>query len=177
MSEPFYGEIRPVAYTFAPVNWAKCDGALVNISENAALFSLLNTQFGGDGRSTFALPDLRGRTPIHPGYMQGYSYNTGNFGGAETVTLTTDTMPLHNHYLLGDDNGTADSSYIYRANQVNNGLAQNTSEPFYANAAPNVGLAGSSIVPEGGGAAHNNIQPSTCLLFTIALHGIYPSRN
>ena len=183
MSQPFYGEIRLVAYTFAPVNWAKCDGALLNISENTALFSLLGTQFGGDGRTTYALPDLRGRTPIHPGsYVDNsgsYFYSTGNVGGAETVTLTANTMPAHSHYFYGsgDDNELADSSFIYRSNQTNNGLAQNTSTSFYANATPNVGLAVSSISAVGGGASHDNIQPSLSLLFTIALHGLYPPRN
>jgi len=170
MSEPFVGEIRMFAGTFAPRGWAFCDGQLLAVSQYDALFSLLGTIYGGDGRTTFALPDLRGRIPIHAGSGPGLSPRTqGERGGAESVTLTTGEMPPHQHSQLasGEVADRADPSEALSAVQE---------APAYGPAANLVSMQADTVAVAGGSQAHENVQPFLCLHFIIALVGIYPSR-
>ena len=179
-SEPFIAEIKMFAGNFAPRGYAFCDGAILPISQNQALFSLLGTTYGGDGRTTFALPDLRGRTAIHPGTGPGLSaYRLGQAGGAEQVTLTVNQMPSHNHSVSATLRGTntaGDSSV-----PGGNTLASKSRTDIYQTAAPDVDMqAGSVAVSQanaGGGQAHENRMPYLAINHIIALQGIYPSRN
>ncbi len=172
MSEPFVGEIRMFAGNFAPRGWAFCDGQLLAVSQNDALFSLLGTIYGGDGRTTFGLPDLRGRIPIHAGSGPGLSpRRLGAKGGEEKVTLTVNQMPSHSHT---DRFSTAAPT-------------QNNPEGETLGASPNVrvfrpqdadqNMASSAITNVGGSRSHTNLQPFLCIHFIIALFGIYPSRQ
>lgn len=173
MSEPFIGEIRMFAGTFAPRNWAFCDGQLLAISQNDALFSLLGTIYGGDGRTTFGLPDMRGRVPVQFGQGPGLSNRTlGARFGEEQVDLTVDQIPPHSHQLsAASTGGTADTA-------AGNVQASSASVRAYrADTPPSVQLATSTIVESGGGAPHSNLMPSLCVNFIIALFGIYPSRQ
>ena len=168
--EPFIGQIMMFGGNFAPRGWAFCDGQLLPISQNTALFSLLGTTYGGDGRTTFALPDLRGRTPIHSGHGPGLSdYRQGSKGGQETVTLTVNQMPSHNHVVKANlDEGTSD--------EVENNYLSNSSTPLYSSSADG-NLNTSSVVHTGGGQAHSNMQPYLAIQYVIALQGIFPSRS
>lgn len=169
--EPFIGQIIMFGGNFAPRGWALCDGQLLAISSHSALFSILGTTYGGDGVSTFGLPDLRGRVAVHAGTGPGLTPRPlGQKSGAETVTLTTNQIPSHNHSLEGS-RGTADSN-----NPTNNYLGV-PSSPIYENNPPNVTMGGASIANTGGGQSHNNMQPFQVVNFIIALEGIYPSRN
>jgi len=174
MSEPFIGQVILFAGNFAPRGWAFCDGQLMSIAQNTALFSILGTTYGGDGQTTFALPDLRGRVPVHPGQGPGLSfYDLGQVGGSETNTLTVSQMPVHNH-LLGGSSQTAD-----QASPSGNVLATEPtgSTALYHTAAPDQTLNPASIGVSGGSQPVENIQPFSCLNFIIALEGIYPSRS
>ncbi len=180
MSEPFLGEIRMVGWNFAATGWALCNGQLMSINQNAALFSLLGTTYGGDGRSTFALPNLQGRVPIHQGQGLGLSpYVIGQFAGSENVALLQSQMPQHNH-LLGVSNlpGTvADPTNAVLA-QGNSGEARRpVAVSGYVSSAPTGSLSPTSISSAGGGQPHNNLQPYLCVNFIIALQGIFPSRS
>ena len=171
-AQPYLGSISMVAFNFEPVGWAFCSGQLLPISEYEALFQLIGTTYGGDGQNTFALPDLRGRIPIHMGTGPGLpSYTLGQSGGAESITLTLNQMPIHNHSLaVNSSGGTSD-------NPTGNYMASN-SEGFkhYSNSAGSTGN-GASIVNAGGNQPHNNMPPYLCVNFIIALFGIFPSRN
>lgn len=165
-AEPFVGEIGIVAFDFAPVGWALCNGQLLPISQNTALFSLLGTYYGGNGLSNFALPDLRGRLPLH----YGGAYLLGQAGGEEAHVLTATEMPAHAHALLADpSNGTSDDP-------GGHSLARNPAgiPAFGANAA--APMHGGAIGAAGAGQPHNNMPPFLTLNFIIALQGIYPSR-
>lgn len=177
MSAPFVAEIRIFANHFAPVGWATCDGQLMPISQNTALFSLLGTTYGGDGKSTFRLPDLNGSMPMHPGQGQGLGLRfLGESGGAATVALTAQQIPYHNHQL---------QAVTVAASQ----LAPGPSTGFAANAAGQVNhifsqnVAGAELVvpnpllPAGADQAHNNRQPYLGMLFCIALQGVYPAHS
>ena len=174
MSEPFVGEIRMFAGNFAPRGWALCEGQLLAVSSNDALFSLLGTIYGGDGRTTFGLPDLRGRVPLHTGGGTGPGLSTrrlGEKGGTENETLTAGELPSHTHAMrastsLGNVPGPA-------------GRVPSTSTSFeaYIDEPPSVALATDAITDVGGSRSHTNLQPSLCIYFIIALVGIYPSRN
>ena len=172
MSEPFVGEIRMFAGNFAPQGWAFCDGQLLAVSQNDALFSLLGTIYGGDGRTTFALPDLRGRVPVHAGQGPGLSERRlGSKGGTESVTLTTNQLPSHTHPVKGaTDTATA-------ATPANNVPAQSTAISLYAPVAPTVDMNAGAVQAVGGSQAHNNLMPTLCINFIIALYGVYPSRQ
>jgi microcystin-dependent protein len=175
MSEPFVGEIRMFAGNFAPRGWAFCDGQLLAVSQNDALFSLLGTIYGGDGRTTFGLPDMRGRLPIHAGHGPGLSERRlGAKGGAENVTLTVNQLPNHGHTM------EAVSQIGTEATPQNNVLARATANnPYFSPAAtaPTVNMATTSIGATGGSRSHTNLMPYLCVHFIIALVGIYPSRN
>jgi len=173
MSEPFVGEIRMFAGNFAPRGWALCDGQLLTVAQNDALFSLFGTIYGGDGRTTFALPDLRGRIPIHAGSGPGLTIrNLGAKGGAEEVTMATSQLPSHDH---GSLHGS--SSIGTTSSPAGNLLARSTTFDVYVNEEPVVGLAPAAIANSGGGQSHSNLQPYLCVNFIVALVGIYPSRN
>lgn len=172
----FVAEIAIVPFNFPMNGWAFCDGALMPISQNTALFSLLGTTYGGDGKSTFALPDLQGRVPMHPGQGQGLSlHDLGEMGGVEQVTLLESEMPVHSHpvNLRIPTGGKADTD-----NPVN-AFPAVTEEPLYSTQA--AGTMGTYPVkqagdPAGGGLPHNNMQPYLTLNFVIALQGIFPPR-
>jgi len=174
MSEPFIGEIRMVGFNFAPRGWALCDGQLLAIAQNTALFSLLGTIYGGDGRTTFALPDLRGRVPIHAGNGPGLSnYPLGSRAGAETVTLTANQMPSHNH--VANAAGPAGNSN----DAIGNVWADDAgvSSATYSSAAATGTMRSNAIGNAGGNQSHENRQPYLAVNFVIALVGLYPSRN
>jgi microcystin-dependent protein len=168
MADPFIGQISIVAFTYAPRGWVFCDGQLLAISQNTALFSLLGTMYGGNGQTTFALPNLQGRIPVHvgAGHVQGESY------GAEAVTLTQTQLPSHLHAVnCSNAAGTSAGAVgqVWAANSKNY-LA-------YKNAGGGGTLAAGAIGSTGGSQAHNNMAPSLGLNFVIALVGIFPSRN
>ena len=170
MSEPFLGEIRMVGFNFAPHGWAMCNGQLLPISQNTALFSLLGTTYGGDGKTSFALPDLRGRAPIHTGQGAGLTVrDLGAAPGAETITLTSAQMPPHTHTLEANP---ANASTKHPAGAV---LAAD--KTYSGPASPPVAMSPAAIATTGGGGAHDNLQPSLTLNFIIALQGIFPSQS
>lgn len=175
MSEPFLGEIRIVGFDFPPRGWATCDGQLLPINQNQALFALLGTTYGGDGRVTFALPDLRGRAPVHVGASpgSGASIALGERGGVEAVALSPGQIPAHTHTLetTADPASTDDPTDAVLAKQARFGPA------IYANPINLTSLHPSALGSAGGGAAHSNMQPSKVLNFVIALQGIFPSRS
>ena len=167
MAQPYVGEIRMFAGNFAPAGWAFCEGQLLPISENETLFQLIGTTYGGDGQSTFAMPDLRGRIPIH----QGNGVILAETGGAETITLTVSQTPAHSHPFLGT------SSLSNDANPGGNVVAQASAFFPYVNAPPTVAMAATAISPAGGSQPHNNFQPYLCVDFIISLFGIFPSQT
>ncbi len=172
MSEPFIGEIRMFGGNFAPRSWALCDGQLLAISQNDALFSLLGTIYGGDGTTTFGLPDLRGRIPIHQGSGPGLtSRQIGTKGGSETVAITTSHAPSHGHIIQ------ASTTAGNRSVPGGNFLGASPTVRVFRPVGPNVDLNAASITNIGGGQSHANTMPFQCVNFIIALTGIFPSRN
>jgi microcystin-dependent protein len=165
MSEPFLSEIKIVSFNFAPKGWALCNGQLLPINQNQALFSLLGTTYGGNGQTTFALPDLRGRIPIH----FGQSFTLGQVGGQEAHTLTMQEMAAHSHIFSASDAAPNQGS------PAGNIWANNSSA--YSSASPDVAMNAASISNAGGSQPHVNVQPFLVLNFIIALQGIFPSRN
>ncbi len=181
MGEPYLGEISLGGWNFAPHGFALCNGQLLPISQNTALFSLLGTDFGGDGQSTFALPDLRGRVPVHMGQGPGLSsYNIGQAGGAETVTLTLGQLPSHNHYMYVNSGGptTSNPGGAFLASGPYTGSGPNATELKLYNPGNNGAQLNSSAIDNAGGnQGHSNIQPFLAVTYVIAMQGIYPSRN
>ena len=174
MSEPFLGEIRMTGFNFAPSGWALCNGQILDIQQNTALFSLLGTFYGGDGKANFALPNLQSRVAIHQGQGNGLSpYDIGQIGGAETVALQYNQMPIHNHSVgvVNAGGNVAGPSGNYPAIE-STGTSLN-----YSNSAPNASLNPSTIGNAGGTTPVSVIQPYLCVNFIIALVGIFPSRN
>ena len=174
MSEPFVGEVRMFAGNFAPRGWAFCDGQLMSVSQNDALFSLLGTIYGGDGRTTFGLPDLRGRIPIHPGTGPGLSARKlGAKAGAENVTLTTQQLGQHSHtFEAVSTNATAS------APTTSSTLAASVGYDLYVPNGSVTAMASQAMaVSGGGGQSHTNVMPFLCVNFIMALVGNYPSRN
>lgn len=174
MSEPYLGEIRMFGGNFAPRGWSYCNGALLSISEYEALFTLLGTTYGGDGQTTFGLPDLRGRLPIHMGTLGGGpTFTLGEQAGSETVTVTTAQMPAHSHSLLASP-APADG-----ADPTGSVLAGSDSSNFYGPANPDKSAAMNPafVGPSGGSQPHENVQPFLCVSFIIALEGIFPSQS
>ena len=176
MSEPFVAEIRIFAGNFAPRGWAFCDGQLLPISQNTALFSLIGTTYGGDGRTTTALPNLKGRLPMHPGRGPGLtSRRLGQRGGVEMVTLSEAQMPNHNHSMMGDN---APASTNAAAADGTSSLARSAGGFAYQSDSNSlVSLNDGALANTGGSQAHNNMQPYLVLNFIIALVGLYPSRS
>lgn len=169
MAEPFVGEIRIVGFNFAPVGWALCNGQLLHISQNTALFSLLGTTYGGDGVSTFALPNLQGRVPMHQGTGMSLSARVvGESGGEESIKLTTAQIPKHRHPLRATAN--AETSGVPAGHVLGGGGA-------YANPPPNSRLDNTAVGFVGGSESHDNLQPFLVLNFIIALQGVFPARN
>jgi microcystin-dependent protein len=169
MAQPYVGEIRMFGGNFAPAGWMFCEGQLLPISENETLFNLIGTTYGGDGQSTFALPDLRGRLPIH----QGNSFVLAETGGAETVTLTVNQIPSHSHPLLATLNqgsGNAATNQLLAQLASQNSFAYGTDNP------PGT-LSPNSISSVGGNQPHTNFQPYLCVDFIISLFGIFPSQT
>lgn len=169
MSEPFLAEIRMVGFNFAPRGWAFCDGQILPINQNQSLYSLLGTTYGGDGRTSFALPELRGRTPIHTGASTGGTNHTlGQGSGQETVTLTVNEIPNHSH-AINASNADSDAPVPNNTSlgSFNNGY----------NSGDNLIALNNGIQNNGGGQAHNNMQPTLAVNFCIALQGLFPPRN
>jgi microcystin-dependent protein len=173
MTQPYVGEIRMFGGSFAPDGWDFCNGQLIPISENDTLFNLIGTTYGGDGQETFALPDLRGRIPIHAGQGPSISqnYQLGQNGGAEAVVLTTQQIPVHNHALL------ASTDPANTPNPGGNVLsAPVTATPFFQ-AAPNIPMNSGILAPQGGSQPHDNMMPFLCISFIISKFGIFPSQS
>lgn len=176
MADPFVAEIRIFPFNFAPKGWAFCDGQILPISQNTALFSLLGTTYGGDGKSTFALPDLQGRSAMHPGQGQGLSlHDLGEIGGSESVTLLVSEIPAHAHSV-----GRALADGGNQISPVNSVWAQSAAgrggAALYKDGAPTGKVNPLSLNPAGGGLPHQNMQPYLTLNFCIALQGVFPAR-
>ena len=175
--DPFVGEIRPFGYNFCPRGWASAAGQLLPISQNDALFSLYGTIYGGDGRTTFALPDLRGRSNIHNGTGPGLSrVQIGERGGQETVTLILPELPSHNHTVFGGS-GAADTTVPTSAlpSAVSSSTGGRVSA--YNDSGPNTTMSTTSVGQAGGSMAHENMSPFIAITWCVALVGVYPSRN
>jgi microcystin-dependent protein len=181
MSNPFVAEIRIFPFNFAPKGWAFCDGQILPISQNTALFSLLGTTYGGDGKSNFALPDLQGNAPMHPGQGPGLSlHDLGETGGSDTVTLLESEIPAHNHVLQANSanattnapggNNFAAGQWVQQPNTGNVNI-------YSASGTPATQLSANALTLAGGGQPHNNMQPYLTLNFCIALQGVYPPRT
>ena len=173
MAQPYVGEIRMFGGNFAPAGWMFCEGQLLPISENETLFNLIGTTYGGGGQSTFALPDLQGRLPVHMGQGPGItqSYVVGEKAGVESVTLTTQQIPIHNH-------AVQTSNDIASSNSANNSiLAQSTQILMYTQDTATKFMPPTAVSPVGGSQPHDNLQPYLCISFIISLFGIFPSQT
>ena len=179
MSDQYLGEIRIVGFNFAPVGWALCNGQLLSISQNTALFSLLGTSFGGDGKSTFALPNLQASAPMGSGNGGGLSPRVlGETGGEFAVTLQQPQLPSHNHGVACISGaGTLDSPNVPANTVWASDGTQRVPPPLYAAAAANVSMNAAAVQLSGSSVPHNNMPPYLTVYFVIALQGIYPSRN
>jgi len=174
MADPFVAEIRIFPFNFAPKGWAWCDGQLMPISQNTALFSLLGTTYGGDGKSTFALPNLEGNAPMHPGQGPGLSlHDLGETGGSETVTLLQSEIPAHSHGL------SASATFAGSGNNPAGNVLAKGAAGLNAYAAPGglVSMSDQALAPAGGDQPHNNMQPYLTFYFNIALQGVFPPRT
>jgi microcystin-dependent protein len=176
MADPFVAEIRIFPFNFAPKGWAWCDGQLLPLSQNTALFSLLGTTYGGNGKSNFALPDLQGRSPMHPGQGPGLSlHDLGETGGVETVTLLESEIPAHPHTMRAYNSDPGDAQNP----SPNTSLAQSGQGSAYqTNTTQNlVAMSPNILAPAGGDQPHNNLQPYLTFYFCIALQGVFPPRT
>jgi microcystin-dependent protein len=175
MADPFVAEIRIFPFNFAPRGWAWCDGQLMPLSQNTALFSLLGTTYGGNGKSNFALPDLQGRAPMHPGQGPGLSlHDLGETGGSETVTLLESEIPAHSHQLRATlDDGDLGAPAPTRI------LGKSGGGTIYTSSTTGgvVPMAPEGLTPAGGDQPHNNLQPYLTFYFCIALQGVFPPRG
>jgi microcystin-dependent protein len=171
MSQPFVGEIRMFGGNFAPAGWMFCQGQLLPISENETLFNLIGTTYGGDGESTFALPNLQSRVPIHAGTgSDGIAYQIAEMVGVETVTLNTNQIPVHSHPMLAS---TAIGSL---SDPTNNLTSESPSIKIYSAQVPGAALDPNAVTPVGGSQPHDNLQPYLCISFIISLFGIFPTQ-
>jgi microcystin-dependent protein len=179
--DPFLGQISLLGCNFAPQGWALCQGQVMSIPQNTALYSLLGINFGGNGTTTFLLPDLRGRTPI--GFAQGAglsSYKIGEFGGSETAPIVSSSYPAHSHTLLAAASAAAGNapSGLFEAQGQTGGRGGTVNLALYSGSGAGTALAPAALTPSaGGGQPHNNLQPYLTLNFCIALQGIFPSRS
>ena len=174
MADPFVAEIRIFPFNFAPKGWAWCNGQLLPISQNTALFSLLGTTYGGDGKSNFALPDMQGNAPMHPGQGPGLSlHDLGETGGSETVTLLESEIPSHSHGLMA---ATVSST---KSTPAGNSITRvgTGATPYKAAGSAQVTMAPNAISPAGGDQPHNNMMPYLTFYFNIALQGVFPPRT
>jgi microcystin-dependent protein len=172
MADPFVAEIRIFPFNFAPRGWAFCDGQIMPISQNTALFSLLGTTYGGDGRSNFALPNLQGRAAMHPGQGLGLSpHDLGESRGVETVTLLSTEIPAHAHVLTASNETGEDRKAVGEA------MARSTGGPLYGPATNLVAMAAEALPIAGASQPHNNMMPYLTLNFCIALQGVFPPRG
>jgi microcystin-dependent protein len=172
MADPFVAEIRIFPFNFPPRGWAWCNGQLLPLSQNTALFSLLGTTYGGNGASNFALPDLQGRAPMHPGVGPGLSqHDLGETGGSEIVQLLESEIPAHSHVLNAAAGDPAESN-----TPTGNALARSNLN-VYANAASLTQMSPNALAPTGGGQPHNNMMPYLTFYFNIALQGVFPPRQ
>lgn len=174
MADPFVAEIRIFPFNFAPKGWAWCDGQLMPLSQNTALFSLLGTTYGGNGKSNFALPDLQGRAPMHPGQGPGLSlHDLGETGGSETVTLLESEIPSHSHTpRASSDDGDLKAPTNTRV------LARSTNGSLYQNSDAGIQpMSAQALTSAGGDQPHNNMQPYLTFYFCIALQGVFPPRT
>jgi microcystin-dependent protein len=173
MADPFVAEIRIFPFNFAPRGWAWCDGQLLPLSQNTALFSLLGTTYGGNGKSNFALPDLQGRAPMHPGQGPGLSlHDLGETGGSETVTLLESEIPSHSHALMTRNDPGED-----RLVNPTEAIARSTGGQLFAAPGAIVSMSDQTLPPAGGDQPHNNLQPYLTFYFCIALQGVFPPRG
>lgn len=173
MADPFVAEIRIFPFNFAPTGWAWCDGQLLPLSQNTALFSLLGTTYGGNGKSNFALPDLQGRAPMQPGQGPGLSlHDLGETGGSETVSLLESEIPAHSHTLRANVVDLADTNVV----SASASFALSSGGALYQ-ASPNANAADQALTPGGGDQPHNNLQPYLTFYFAIALQGVFPPRT
>jgi microcystin-dependent protein len=170
MGTPYIGEIRMVGFNFAPSGWAHCNGQLLPISENEALFTLIGTTYGGDGQNTFALPDLRGRAPMHVGTGLGITHIVGELGGQETVTLTTQQIPSHTHVPQANTGGNP-------VNDPSGKVLTGWTGAQYINQAPAAAMSPSALDPTGGSQPHENRPPYVTINFIISLFGIFPPQT
>ena len=173
MADPFVAEIRIFPFNFAPKGWAWCDGQLMPLSQNTALFSLLGTTYGGNGKSNFALPDLQGRAPMHPGQGPGLSlHDLGETGGSETVSLLESEIPAHSHNLMASNQPAEDRAPANEilGRSVGASLYQTTTSVIQA-------MSGQALAPAGGDQPHNNMMPYLTFYFCIALQGVFPPRS
>lgn len=168
MSEPFLGEIKIMSFNFPPRGWALCNGQLLPINQNQALFALFGTTYGGNGQTNFALPDFRSRVPVH----QGAGFTMGQRAGQEAHTLTISEIPAHNHFAVAVSNV---QNSIAPTN--NSFFAATTPSEFYSGAAPDTTMLPAMLGNQGGNQPHNNMQPYLTLNFCVALQGIFPSQN
>jgi microcystin-dependent protein len=172
VSSPFIGEIRMFGGNFAPAGWVFCNGQLMPIAENDALFTLIGTTYGGDGQETFGIPNLQSRVPIHAGTgSDGVTYTLGEMAGTEAVTLTTNQMPAHPHALLANSGAATDP------NPQNDVMAEQLAVSAYQSQAPTAPLAPASIGSAGGNQPHANLQPYLAISYIMSLFGIFPSQN
>jgi len=171
--DPFVAEIRIFPFNFAPKGWAFCDGQILPLSQNTALFSLLGTTYGGDGKSNFALPNMQGNAPMHPGQGPGLSlHDLGEMGGSETVSLLESEIPAHSHQIrVSTDPGDLQAPTPAR------GLTRSGNGSGYVATGPNVAMAPEVLAPAGGDQPHNNMQPYLTFNFCIALQGVFPPRG
>ncbi len=170
--DPFVAEIRIFPFNFAPSGWAFCDGQILPLSQNTALFSLLGTTYGGDGKSNFALPNMQGNAPMHPGQGPGLSlHDLGETGGSDTVSLLESEIPSHSHAIIASQSDGTDQSPANELYAAGVGIGQ------YAAPAALTQLSGNAMAPAGGDQPHNNLMPYLTLNFCIALQGVYPPRT
>jgi microcystin-dependent protein len=175
MADPFVAEIRIFPFNFAPKGWAFCNGQLMPLSQNTALFSLLGTTYGGDGKSNFALPDLQGRAPMHPGQGPGLSlHDLGEIGGSDAVTLLESEIPSHTHTVTAAINPA-----LLAVPSPNVGLARSRTVNAYQTTTNSnlTAMASEALAPAGGDAPHNNLMPYLTINFCIALQGVFPPRS
>jgi microcystin-dependent protein len=179
MGQPFVGEIRMAGFNFAPAGWALCDGQLVAIDQNPTLFNLIGTIYGGDGQSTFRLPDLQGRIPINQGQGPGLSfYSIGQLAGSETATLVAAQLPQHGHSLQANADAASSANptggYLARASIPS---VPSGGVPVYAPASAAAAMNPGAIARSGGSQPHDNMMPFQCITFIISLFGIFPTQN